>query len=262
LQRIQERLCITDCALSFHSRLYFSLIFPSFTTFSFILAFPSKVRRPPRCPPHLVPPRACCRLLPECRHPAAPPFCGEFSSLGAAPPRVLRKRSGRLSSHRRGRDGVRVGARPQSPPLGALQCHNKGLFGSPDWGIHSDAACPLSCRVRGCSGGMMGRISPCPLLASLREYVSKCQNDWDDFTSATTFAYNCRVHSSLGMPPFDLALTKPPPTLALQALPRADESPHQPSKGSSWNGSRPYACVQERTYTRHKRAMKRAMTEE
>jgi hypothetical protein len=61
------------------------------------------------------------------------------------------------------------------------------------------------------------------ILASLRGYVSKRQDDWDDFTSAITFAYNCRVHSSLGMPPFELALTRPPPTLALQALPRADE---------------------------------------
>jgi transposase InsO family protein len=61
------------------------------------------------------------------------------------------------------------------------------------------------------------------ILASLRRYVSKRQDDWDDFTSAITFAYKCRVHSSLGMPPFDLALTRPPPTLSLQALPRADE---------------------------------------
>jgi hypothetical protein len=61
------------------------------------------------------------------------------------------------------------------------------------------------------------------ILASLRGYVAKRQGDWDDFTSAITFSYNCRVHSSLGMPPFELALTRPHPTLALQALPRADE---------------------------------------
>jgi hypothetical protein len=61
------------------------------------------------------------------------------------------------------------------------------------------------------------------ILASLRGYVSKRQDDWDDFTQAVTFAYNCRVHSSLDMPPFELALTRPPPTLVLQALPQADE---------------------------------------
>jgi hypothetical protein len=61
------------------------------------------------------------------------------------------------------------------------------------------------------------------ILASLRGYVSKSQDDWDEFMSAITFAYNCRVHSSLGMPPLELALTRPPTTLALQALPRANE---------------------------------------
>jgi transposase InsO family protein len=60
------------------------------------------------------------------------------------------------------------------------------------------------------------------ILASLMGYISKRQDDWDDFTSAVTFAYNCREHSSLGMPPFELALTRPPTTLALQALLRAE----------------------------------------
>jgi transposase InsO family protein len=32
------------------------------------------------------------------------------------------------------------------------------------------------------------------ILALLWGYVSKRQDDWDDFTSAVTFAYNCRVH--------------------------------------------------------------------
>jgi RNase H-like domain found in reverse transcriptase/Reverse transcriptase (RNA-dependent DNA polymerase)/Integrase zinc binding domain/Chromo (CHRromatin Organisation MOdifier) domain/Integrase core domain len=61
------------------------------------------------------------------------------------------------------------------------------------------------------------------ILASLRAYISKSQDNWDDYTSAVTYAYNCRVHSSLGMPPFELALSRPPPTLSLQAQPREDE---------------------------------------
>ena len=61
------------------------------------------------------------------------------------------------------------------------------------------------------------------ILASLRGYVAARQDDWDDFTSAVTFAYNCRVHSSLGMPPFELALSRPPRTLSLEASPRAQE---------------------------------------
>jgi hypothetical protein len=61
------------------------------------------------------------------------------------------------------------------------------------------------------------------ILASLRGYVAARQDDWDDFTSAVTFDYNCRVHSSLGMPPFELALSRPPYTLSLQASSRAQE---------------------------------------
>jgi hypothetical protein len=61
------------------------------------------------------------------------------------------------------------------------------------------------------------------ILASLRGYVAVLQDDWDDYTSAVTFAYNCRVHSSLGMAPLELALTRPPRSLSLQQNPRADE---------------------------------------
>ena len=61
------------------------------------------------------------------------------------------------------------------------------------------------------------------ILASLRGYVAARQDDWDDYTSAVTFAYNCRVHTSLGMPPFELALTRPPRSLSLQSQPRPEE---------------------------------------
>jgi transposase InsO family protein len=60
------------------------------------------------------------------------------------------------------------------------------------------------------------------ILAALRAYVAKLQDDWDDCTSAVTFAYNFRVHSSLGMPLFELALYRPPLTLYLQARPREE----------------------------------------
>ena len=35
--------------------------------------------------------------------------------------------------------------------------------------------------------------------------------------------YTCRVHSSLGMPPFELVLTRPPSTTSLQDQPREEE---------------------------------------
>jgi transposase InsO family protein len=53
------------------------------------------------------------------------------------------------------------------------------------------------------------------ILAALRAYVSKRQDYWDEFTSAVTYAYNCRVHSSLGMAPFELVLSRPPVSVAI-----------------------------------------------
>jgi transposase InsO family protein len=52
-------------------------------------------------------------------------------------------------------------------------------------------------------------------IKSLRSYVSRRQNDWDEYTSAITFRYNCRVHSSLNLTPFELILSRPPPTLSV-----------------------------------------------
>jgi hypothetical protein len=61
------------------------------------------------------------------------------------------------------------------------------------------------------------------ILAALRAYVAKRQDDLDEYTSAVTFAYNCRVHSSLGILSFELTLSSPPLTLSLQAGPQKEE---------------------------------------
>jgi hypothetical protein len=47
------------------------------------------------------------------------------------------------------------------------------------------------------------------IVAAIRAYVAKHRYDWDYYTYAVTFAYNCRVHSSSGMPPFELTLSSP-----------------------------------------------------
>jgi RNase H-like domain found in reverse transcriptase/Reverse transcriptase (RNA-dependent DNA polymerase)/Integrase zinc binding domain/Integrase core domain/Chromo (CHRromatin Organisation MOdifier) domain len=62
------------------------------------------------------------------------------------------------------------------------------------------------------------------ILSALRGYVARRQDDWDEYTSTLTYAYNCRVHSTLGMPPFELALTRSPTTTSLQELPRDEEN--------------------------------------
>lgn len=54
------------------------------------------------------------------------------------------------------------------------------------------------------------------IVNSLRGYVSQYQNNWDEFTSAITFGYNCRIHSSLGLAPFELVLSRPPPPLSAE----------------------------------------------
>jgi hypothetical protein len=53
------------------------------------------------------------------------------------------------------------------------------------------------------------------IINSLRGYVERRQTDWDEYTSAITFGYNCRVHSSLNLAPFELILFRPPPTLSV-----------------------------------------------
>jgi hypothetical protein len=53
------------------------------------------------------------------------------------------------------------------------------------------------------------------IINSLRGYVERRQNDWDVYTSAITFGYNCRVHSSLNLAPFELILSRPPPILSV-----------------------------------------------
>jgi transposase InsO family protein len=54
------------------------------------------------------------------------------------------------------------------------------------------------------------------IVNSLRGYVSQYQNNWDEFTSAITFGYNCRIHSSFGLAPFELVLSRPPPPLSAE----------------------------------------------
>jgi hypothetical protein len=69
------------------------------------------------------------------------------------------------------------------------------------------------------------------ILAYLRGYVANRQDDLDDYTPTVTNAYNCRAHSSLGMPPFELALSRPPTTISLQASPRPEEASPKTFKG-------------------------------
>jgi transposase InsO family protein len=54
------------------------------------------------------------------------------------------------------------------------------------------------------------------IVNSLRGSVSQYQNNWYEITSAIYFGYNCRIHSSLGLAPSELVLSRPPPPLSAE----------------------------------------------
>jgi Chromo (CHRromatin Organisation MOdifier) domain len=46
--------------------------------------------------------------------------------------------------------------------------------------------------------------------------VSEHQSDWDGVTAALIYGYNTRIHSSLGLAPFELVLSRPPPPVSVE----------------------------------------------
>ena len=54
------------------------------------------------------------------------------------------------------------------------------------------------------------------ILSALRTYIGDHPKDWDLYSSAITFAYNCQPQSSTDIAPFDLVLSLPPGPLALE----------------------------------------------
>ena len=57
------------------------------------------------------------------------------------------------------------------------------------------------------------------ILAALRTYVADHPRDWDLYTDALKYAYNCLPHTSTSSPPFDLVLSKPPGPIAIEPVP-------------------------------------------
>ena len=52
--------------------------------------------------------------------------------------------------------------------------------------------------------------------AMIRSYLADHPRDWDLYTGALTFAYNCQPHSTTALAPFELVLSRPPPPLAIE----------------------------------------------
>ncbi len=55
------------------------------------------------------------------------------------------------------------------------------------------------------------------LKAAIKSYLDDHPKDWDLYTPALTYAYNCQPHSSTSLAPFELVLSRPPTALAIQA---------------------------------------------
>ena len=53
------------------------------------------------------------------------------------------------------------------------------------------------------------------VLAMLRNYVNDHRDDWDRYISGVTYAYNNTVHRTTKTTPFELVLSRPPPTFTL-----------------------------------------------
>ena len=60
------------------------------------------------------------------------------------------------------------------------------------------------------------------ILAGLRHFCSEHGQDWDEFSSAITFAYNNKVHRATGLTPLQLVLTRPPCPLSLEKVEQID----------------------------------------
>lgn len=61
------------------------------------------------------------------------------------------------------------------------------------------------------------------ILAALSTYVADHPRDWDLYTDALTFAYNCQPNTSTSTSPFDLVLSKHPGQLAIKSMPTSAE---------------------------------------
>ena len=91
------------------------------------------------------------------------------------------------------------------------------------------------------------------ILAQLRDYVSESQRDWDEWLEPLTYAYNMQVHRSTGTTPFDLVLSRHPPSLLMEE----DLREHIPRESSPTRSER-ISSVKNQFLTRLEMLMQKA----
>ncbi len=70
------------------------------------------------------------------------------------------------------------------------------------------------------------------IFSALRKFCADHPHDWYLLTNALTFGYNCNVHISTGLAPFDLVLSRTRPLLRIETEPQGgDTSPRQARLG-------------------------------
>jgi transposase InsO family protein len=67
-----------------------------------------------------------------------------------------------------------------------------------------------------CNGQVERFIMTIP--SQLRAYVGEHQNDWDLYHGKLAFAYNKQIHTSTGVTPFLVVLSRPAPHIAIQSF--------------------------------------------
>ena len=61
------------------------------------------------------------------------------------------------------------------------------------------------------------------IMERLRHFAADHQTDWDLYIQPLTYAYNMQVHRSTGTTPFDLILSRHPPSIAIRDVPQDSE---------------------------------------
>jgi hypothetical protein len=66
------------------------------------------------------------------------------------------------------------------------------------------------------------------VLEKLTHYVTSAQDDWDEHVRGVVYGYNCQVHATTGLSPFELVLSRPPAVPILVARPIQSDGKSKP----------------------------------
>ena len=77
------------------------------------------------------------------------------------------------------------------------------------------------------TNGQVERLNS-TILASIRAFLADNTRDWSELVPMLTYAHNTQVHSSLGVAPFQLVLSRPTGSVVIKKEPVLDEGGRTP----------------------------------